>query len=74
MKTAAAKPEACPHIHQWGCVYCGDIKVCSKCMKCPCLINAAKQQLRMAKQGKAWLDVSTCTLKSRLRGTFVPEN
>ena len=45
------------HIHYWGCVNCGDSKVCSKCMKCPCVLNAAKKQLRSAKMGKGWLDV-----------------
>jgi len=29
-------PEPAPHIHRWGCVRCGNPKVCSKCMKCEC--------------------------------------
>jgi hypothetical protein len=50
---AAAKA---PHIHYWGCVHCGDPKVCSKCMKCPCRLRRAQEQLRLAKMGKGWLD------------------
>src|SRR5438034_989443 len=30
----------CPHIHRWGCVHCGNPRICSKCSgeSCPCRI------------------------------------
>ncbi len=48
------------HIHTNGCVYCGDPKICSKCMQCPCRINKAEKELRLARMGRGWLDV--CSL------------
>jgi hypothetical protein len=38
------------HIHHWGCVHCGNGKVCSKCMRCRCQAKPMKRKPR--KTGK----------------------